>query len=1045
MANQKKRKDPLNDKKSAENRAAQAQEKRDPARPFNQMMPYLLVILAIFLLICILFVNREETGLFGAYLCDGLYIALGRGCILLPILMLNLALFYRRDRANGQLIWKIGVSIAFLILVCALIELRYLEKGFFDLALDRRGAGALGWAVGTAFHRLLGKFGTIWIVGMLLVVLFPFLVGTTPRAAVVGTIAAFRRLKEKKAKKEEDPSAPASNPSSNAPYARPQKPQTPPPTYAQSYTQQVPTPPPFDAMAGTNMSVGADDFFEQVPMTEQAQPYQAPSAPSVQGQTKDYYDRGRFAPTSSARIAPTPETPARSAKQKRVVAPTATPYIQGAQEIHGRPGYEKAASTVPKMEKPSKRGENNWLEIKSRDRFAPSKDSLLPENIQRSDTISHVRTVQLPAYREETKLETERTPVTSVKEELTEEIDTLQVEELTNEVISQTPQTDSVVENVTPAPIFETEEEDDKAPFDFDPTPKTEILTAQHGVTDAVSANDSVSKTIEQFISSQKVEKTQDYTPHYFDRPTPATPAPQQEQSEYIAPPLPYEYPPTDLLTYYDPPSDDVERELRENAELLVSKLQEFRIGIQVTGITRGPTITRYEVLPDPGIRVRQVLNVMDDVALLMSASGIRTEAPIPGKSAIGIEIPNRTVSTVGLRRLMEDDQFTQNKAPLYCALGEDVTGEPVYFDLAKMPHLLVAGATNSGKSVCINTLIASLIYRCSPEDVKLILIDPKKVEFSVYNGLPHMLIPPVTDPKKAAGALRWAVTEMDRRYQLLENTKGKNGSNARNITAYNEMRKENPQLPHMPFMVIVIDELADLMQTAPDDVESSLARLTQLARAAGIYLIIGTQRPSVDVITGKIKSNVPSRIAFTVASQIDSRTILDAAGAEKLIGRGDMIFAPTGSRARRVQGAFVSDAEVANIVDYVKSHNSRVEYDSNVAESINRAADELDKKNRRDAAPAEGGNDAGGISEEDLVLLKKVAGYFVSCGKASISDAQVRFEFGFQKGKRIVLLLERLGIIGPANGPKPREVKITQQEYEEMMMNDEVWTCISD
>ncbi len=954
--------------------------------------------------------------------------ALGHGCVLLPILMLNLAFFYRRDRANGQLVWKIGVSVAFLVLVCALIELRYLEKGFLDLALDRRGAGAVGWAVGTAFHRLLGKFGTMWIVGMLLVVLFPFLVGTTPYAAVAGTIAFFRRMKEKKANKETEPNA-SSDPETNAPYARPQKPQTQTPSPA--YAQEVPTQFPFDAK---NAGAG-DDSFAQVPLTEQTQSPEPSS--SAQGKDQDYYDRARFAPTASARVASQNEKASTSAsKQKRVVAPTATPYIKGAKDVHGRPAYEKAEPSVPKMEKPSNRGENNWLEIKSRDRFAPSKDSILPNNIPRSDTISHVRTVQLPAYQgEETKLETERTSVSSAKDGF----DAVQAEELTDEVISQTLEQDSAIEQ-----DFVPISADEEAPFDVEPVSQSEVLTAQHGVTDTAPVNDSVARTIEQFMSSQKVEKTQDYTPHYFDRPTPATSAVTQEQSEFIAPVLPYEYPPTDLLTYYDPPSDDIERELRENAELLVSKLQEFRIGIQVTGITRGPTITRYEVLPDPGIRVRQVLNVMDDVALLMSASGIRTEAPIPGKSAIGIEIPNRTVSMVGLRRLLENDAFTQKKAPLYCALGEDVTGEPVYFDLAKMPHLLVAGATNSGKSVCINTLIASLIYRCSPENVKLILIDPKKVEFSVYNGLPHMLIPPVTDPKKAAGALRWAVTEMDRRYLLLENTKGKNGSNARNITAYNEMRKENPQLPHIPFMVIVIDELADLMQTAPDDVESSLARLTQLARAAGIYLIIGTQRPSVDVITGKIKSNVPSRIAFTVASQVDSRTILDTPGAEKLIGRGDMIFAPTGERSRRVQGAFVSDAEVANIVDYVKSHNSRVEYDSDVAESINRAADELDKKNRRDAAPAEGAGDAGGISEEDLVLLKKVAGYFVSCGKASISDAQVRFEFGFQKGKRIVLLLERLGIIGPANGPKPREVKITQQEYEEMMMNDEVWTCIS-
>ncbi len=1042
MAKQKK--DPLkNGADSAEAvnlkeiRNEKKQRRRDPERWLNVFMPYFLVIVAIFLAFCIFFVKRDDTGLFGAYLCDGLYIAFGRACLLLPILMLNLALFWRRDRANGQLLWKICVSVVFLSLVCALIQLRYLGQGFYALALDERGAGAVGWALGTFFHRLVGKIGTGWICGMVLLVLLPFLVGTTPRQAVLGLVAWIRRRNEKRKEKAQTQ---VQSHTTQIP-DRPQKPEaTALPTQTAENadmpsTQQTPhqTPTAFDiaiaGVTGANASNGASNGTSQG----------APASSDNASSEPDYFDRRRFAPSDEGdsrvtQAAQEATKRGRFFKQKRVVGPSQAPYIDGAQDVRGEPAYSRSNPTVPQMEPAQNREENNWLEIKSREQFAPSKDPILPDNIPRSDTISHVRTVQLPPYQEDTVLETERTTIETTAQ---------------NDEDAYIPGFESAQE----ADIVAVDYDEEEAPFDIDrQMTKTEVLDPQHGVTDTAPTGqavyDSLAATLEKFITPQKVKKDEDTTPHYFDRPTPATPAPQPKpkapQSEFIAPPRPYSYPPTTLLKHYDPPSADIERELRENAEKLVQKLQEIRVGIQVTGISRGPTITRYEVMPDVGIRVKQVLNAVDDIALYMASSGIRTEAPIPGKNAIGIEIPNRTVATVGLRALVENETFLSSDKPLYCALGEDVTGQGIYLDLAKMPHLLIAGATGTGKSVCLNSLIASLLFRSSPEDVKLILIDPKKVELSVYNGLPHLLIPTVTDPRKAAGALRWATQEMDRRYQLFENCKDKNGSNARNIEGYNAMRKDNPELPYLPMIVIIIDELADLMQTAPDDVEGSIARLTQLARAAGIHMIIGTQRPSVDVVTGKIKSNIPSRIAFTVASQIDSRTILDMAGAEKLIGRGDMLYAPIGTtKPMRVQGAFISDKEVGCLVEYIKSNNSKLEYDHSVIESIDRAADELDKKNKKESSSFGAGDEGGDISEDEVTLLKQCVLIAVEEGKISASYLQMKLKIGFQKAKRMICYMESLGVIGEADGQKSREVIITRQEYEEMLMNDEIWQSV--
>ena len=495
-----------------------------------------------------------------------------------------------------------------------------------------------------------------------------------------------------------------------------------------------------------------------------------------------------------------------------------------------------------------------------------------------------------------------------------------------------------------------------------------------------------------------------------------------EEEDEMVTP---YVFPPVNILAPNQNPADtEREKELRETANLLQQTLKSFRVDIEAIQYSRGPTITRYELKPAVGTRVRSIANLVDDIALSLATSGVRIEAPIPNKAAVGIEVPNRIRATVYLRDLIENEKFSEAKSKLTSCLGMDVGGNPVYFDIAKMPHLLIAGATGMGKSVCINSVIISLLYKARPEDVKLILIDPKKVEFNIYKDIPHLYAPIVSDPKKAAGALASAVAEMERRFELIEEV------GVRDIGTYNAVTENDPEKERMPHMVIIIDELADLMMTAPDDVESCICRLAQKARAAGIHIIIGTQRPSVDVITGLIKANIPSRIACTVASQVDSRTIIDIAGAEKLIGRGDMLFAPVGAaKPMRVQGAFVSEAEVEKIVSFIKANNSAARYNSDFISSMEENAKNcgmLGKKGAgAPASDADGGSDEGGDSKfRDAVKLA------VEEGKISTSLMQRRLGVGYGRAAKIIDTMEELGYVSKPDGNKPRRVLITMEEY---------------
>ena len=480
-----------------------------------------------------------------------------------------------------------------------------------------------------------------------------------------------------------------------------------------------------------------------------------------------------------------------------------------------------------------------------------------------------------------------------------------------------------------------------------------------------------------------------------------------------------YEYPPVELLSKGKKASRGSAKMLADTAAKLQKTLYSFGVSAKVENVSVGPTITRYELKPAEGTRVSKIANLADDIALNLAAETIRIEAPIPGKQAVGIEVPNKEKEAVHLREVIESSEFENNKSKLSVALGKDVAGKTIIADIGKMPHVLIAGSTGSGKSVCINSIITSIIYNAKPSEVKLVMVDPKVVELSVYNGIPHLLIPVVTDPKKAAGALAWAVQEMDDRYNKFAQ-KG-----VRDLKGYNKAIEKENENAKLPQIVIIIDELADLMMVAAKEVEEAICRLAQKARAAGMHLVIATQRPSVDVITGLTKANVPSRIAFAVSSQVDSRTILDSTGAEKLLGKGDMLFYPVGaSKPLRVQGAFVSDDEVEKIVDFIKMNAGEVSYSEDIIESI-------EKSNKSDKELLE----SEACEDDSDPFLQDAIETVIETGQASTSFIQRRFKVGYARAGRIIDQMEERGIISGYQGSKPREVLMSKEKWEELKM----------
>ncbi len=513
----------------------------------------------------------------------------------------------------------------------------------------------------------------------------------------------------------------------------------------------------------------------------------------------------------------------------------------------------------------------------------------------------------------------------------------------------------------------------------------------------------------------QKAEKT---TPQENEKIGQEMQAAMEEKQ-----PQNYVFPPVTLLKKGDPKAvGDSKAHLMETANKLQQTLKNFGVNVTITNVSSGPSVTRYEIQPEMGVKVSKIVNLTDDIKLNLAAADIRMEAPIPGKAAIGIEIPNKENVTVAFRDLIESEEFQKSNSKIAFAAGKDIGGQVVVTDIAKMPHLLIAGATGSGKSVCINTIIMSILYKAHPDDVKLIMVDPKVVELSVYNGIPHLLIPVVTDPKKAAGALNWAVAEMTDRYQKfaeydVRNLKGYNEK----VASISDIEDENKP-KKMPQIVIIVDELADLMMVASNEVETAICRLAQLARAAGIHLIIATQRPSVNVITGLIKANMPSRVAFAVTSGVDSRTILDMNGAEKLLGKGDMLFFPQNyQKPLRVQGAFVSDKEVSDVVNFLKNQNGTTQYDPNIQEKMTQSEN-----------ISMSISDSSNTADDKDVLFTDVGKFLIESEKGSIGSIQRRFKVGFNRAARIMDQLEEAGIVGPEEGTKPRKILMSMEEFEQ-------------
>ena len=548
--------------------------------------------------------------------------------------------------------------------------------------------------------------------------------------------------------------------------------------------------------------------------------------------------------------------------------------------------------------------------------------------------------------------------------------------------------------------------------------PKNPVLEAIRDYNNENNETEELNKKNEQSLNYKKAEIFRSEAPAQIPEPA------AQKEQQYLLPPVTLLNEPVTAQS-----KGDADAELKQNSETLVETLKSFGVQTKIVGVCRGPSVTRYELQPAPGVKISKITGLIDDIALNLATAGVRIEAPIPNKAAVGIEVPNRTTDTVSIRSMIDSTAFRNESSKLAAVIGTDISGEKVVCDIAKMPHILIAGTTGSGKSVCVNSIIMSILFRATPEDVRFVMIDPKAVEFMIYNGIPHLLIPVVTDPKKAAGALGWALNEMMNRYRIFSDY------GVRDLSGYNSLCTGDPELQKMPQIVIFIDEFADLMMVAPGDVENGVCRLAQMGRAAGIHLVIATQRPSVDVITGVIKANISSRIALKVASQVDSRTIIDSAGAgaDKLLGKGDMLFFPVGApKPLRVQGCWVSEKEVEKTADFIKK-SFVLDYDENVIKEVEENAELVGLK-KLDGNKANQGQN-GEIDDSDDKLDEAIEAV-IEAGQASTSYLQRKLKLGYGRAARLIDIMEQMGVVGTFEGSKPRQVIMTKREWHEMKMN---------
>lgn len=1049
----------------------------------HQIIPYLLIIFAILIgvsLVLNLFCNMGNKlesdpslhlmGVVGYWICYALFGVFGPAVTVLPLLLLNLAFFWKKYVDNRLVFAKILSSLVFLLSLSALVHvlaLTALNPEMRDLSSSEllyhgarmAGGGLLGGTIGYFLYSYMSWVGSILLLIVLLAASLFFCLGMTPHH--LWNLYRVRRA-EKRARKHSNLSE------KNAEDARDKAELEEKLRRKTSGTQmhiedQPASGAPNGAVEIVDAAMRKSDRLAPMPMplldpSDGTRPFvpgdisrkmaedapQAPKAPAAQAarpatqppQAPATRPASPTAATPAARPAPQPASPSTVTRTAASATPPTPPAKQRDPDID--PIFPKSAEArqtrkIPRADRNFDL-KNVFIDLDdSKGENAPRRvhaelppEAPLPGTVRRAPaqgatasarpataarpTAAGTASATRPAT---AGTATTARPATTAQAARSATTDTAQARPATATrpaSLSAVASKSTAKPSVTHSGIHRLDTSEDQ----------------KFGLSDEEFEKLEASRTIPTKPGAPKTAAPAGAKP----AAKPAVKTTATTAAKPLVKTKKYVFPPVDYLHEPVPMTKENEAEIEETVHQLEETLQNFHVNIKDIQYACGPTATRYEVFPAPGVRVRSFLNLSDDIALALAAGGIRMEAPIPGKSAVGIEVPNKNRATVYLRELIETKPFKSASSKLTACLGADIAGKPLLFDISKMPHLLVAGTTGSGKSVCINCTIISILYKAKPDEVKLVLIDPKKVEFSIYKNIPHLMAPIVTTPKDAAGALQAAVEEMERRFEVFEQV------GVHDLKGYNEITKNDPDMPFLPQIVIIIDELADLMMTAPDEVETAICRIAQKARAAGMHLIVGTQRPSVDVVTGLIKSNIPSRIAFTVASQVDSKTILDYAGAEKLAGRGDMLFAPIGAlKPSRVQGAYVDEKEVERICDFVRNTNGTAQYDEKFISKLKELAAQCGAKKGGGGGGGEG-LPAGSDGKEGDNKYADAVRVAIEEKRVSTSLLQRKLEIGYGRAAKIIDRMQAEGIVSPPDGAKPRTILITPEEYMERFMS---------
>lgn len=948
----------------------------DPSMLRHQLAPYIFALAALFLVIC--YLVADSTGFVGGAMKKLLFGLFSSAAWAVPFLLVNLGIFWKRDIASGAVRYKLAFTSTVLVLISVLINAFSGAEQTFKLGvlwengIEGKGGGVIGGLIGNVLLRGFGFAGTLILTIALILLFGIFLFGMTPHMFMVYIATGLREWRSGFKDQMEASRIQREQLQIEYDQRRIAERQVALRLREQQLMQSRQNMQTVSRSDRRRVNDAMAEDFEPADPIVSEPIYTEPIMKPARRRSAEPVDLDSMAHDLRSKKASAAEPEITTVEPIEPVEPLdTTESFNMTEPIISRPEQKPEEPVVVESDAPPFAAAQEREESEAEAQPEPKLSFFRKEKVRHVEPKNEDESIDLSKIFAE-PIEPEKTILPEPSDDDDEEND-----------IPTSAEIDLVIEKsrLCPEPMPEPVIEDDDEPDEAE---------------------------------------AEDEPPFDIDRPTVEAVKPEATAE--------YRFPPAALLAYDPSPrTADMSGEIQQTAVKLVETLRSFNVKTKIINVSRGPTVTRYELQPEVGTKVRSILNLVDDIALHLATSGVRIEAPIPGKEAVGIEVPNKTQSTVYIRELIEDDGFKNSSSKVTTCLGEDVGGNPVYLDVAKMPHLLIAGTTGSGKSVCINSLIISILYKARPDEVKFILIDPKKVELNPYNGIPHLLVPVVSDPKKAAGSLHWAVTEMERRYELIE------GANVRNLKGYNKSIENDPTAEKLPLIVIVIDELADLMMMAKDDVEDSIIRIAQKARAAGIHLIIGTQRPSVDVITGLIKANVPSRIAFTTMSQVDSRTIIDTVGAEKLIGRGDMLYAPIGAmKPTRVQGSFVSDDEVEAITEFIKNNYGTRDYDQSVMDSIEREAQLCG--NKKATSLGDGDEEA----NDGDPMLKPAIQLAVESGKISTSLIQRRLQLGYGRAAKLIDTMQDMGIVGPPQGQKPREVLISKQEYMEMELRRE-------